>query len=197
MFGSEGELAALAEAGYELGETIEGPDTWETGLAAMTASRTAELKSGEAALGEPPVIDDDDELVILRADYFENYAGRFLSVEAKDRLGGTSGSSYSGPAVSVSWNTGGNSLIDQGPRPMNINIDPDTTPDTYIEHRILIRIGDLGLRRGRAVEDPPRLEHRRVARGQRLRVGRRRPAAARGRLPVRLHDAVHGSDRGL
>ena len=26
---------------------------------------------------------------------------------------------------------------------MNVNIDPDTTPDTYIEHRVLIRIGDL------------------------------------------------------
>ena len=25
---------------------------------------------------------------------------------------------------------------------MNINIDPDTTPDTYIEHRELVRIGD-------------------------------------------------------
>ena len=27
---------------------------------------------------------------------------------------------------------------------MNVNIDPDTTPDTYIEHRILIRIGNIG-----------------------------------------------------
>ena len=25
---------------------------------------------------------------------------------------------------------------------MNVNIDPDTTPDTYIEHRELVRIGD-------------------------------------------------------
>jgi Zinc carboxypeptidase len=49
-----------------------------------------------------------------------------------------------GPAVSISWNTGAGTDIDQGPRPMNVNIDPDTTPDTYIEHRILIRIGDIG-----------------------------------------------------
>ena len=27
---------------------------------------------------------------------------------------------------------------------MNVNIDVDTTPDTYIEHRILVRIGDAG-----------------------------------------------------
>ena len=27
---------------------------------------------------------------------------------------------------------------------MNVNIDPDTTPNTYIEHRELVRIGDAG-----------------------------------------------------
>jgi hypothetical protein len=146
VFASEGELAGLAGAGYELGATIEGPDTWEAGLAEMTATRKAEAKAGDAALGEPPVIADDDELVILRADYFENYAGRFLSVEAKNRLGSSTptGSDYIGPETSVAWNTGAGTPIDQGPRPMNVNIDPDTTPDTYIEHRILIRIGDLG-----------------------------------------------------
>lgn len=146
VFGSENELHGLAEAGYELGETIEGPDTWEAGLADMTSARQAELFAGEAALGDPPVIADDDELVILRADYFENYAGRFLSVEAKNRLGSSTptGSDYIGPETSVAWNTGAGTPIDQGPRPMNVNIDPDTTPDTYIEHRVLIRIGDLG-----------------------------------------------------
>ena len=30
------------------------------------------------------------------------------------------------------------------PRTMSLNIDPDTTPDTYIEHRQLVRIGDVG-----------------------------------------------------
>jgi hypothetical protein len=145
VFGSEGELRALAEAGYELGATIEGPETWEAGLADMKSARRADNRAEAAALGDPPVIADDDELVILRADYFENYAGRFLSVEAKNRLGGSTptGSDYIGPAMSVSWNTGAGTAINQGPRPMNVNIDPDTTPDTYIEHRILIRIGDL------------------------------------------------------
>jgi len=33
---------------------------------------------------------------------------------------------------------------------MNLNIDPDTTPDTYIEHRELVRIGDAG------TNNPPR-----------------------------------------
>ncbi len=145
VFASEGELNALAAAGYQIGTTLQGPGASEESLAEMNAARSLEQKSGEAALGDPPVIADGDELVILRADYFENYAGRYLSVEAKDRLGtaAPSGSTYIGPAVSVSWNVGAGP-IDQGPRPMNINIDPDTTPDTYIEHRILIRIGNVG-----------------------------------------------------
>jgi hypothetical protein len=146
VFGTEGELQALAAAGYELGTTIEGPATWEAGVAAMSAERAREAKADDAALGDPPVIADKDELVILRADYFENYAGRYLSVEAKNRLGTSTptGSDYVGPAMSVSWNTGAGTPIDQGPRTMNVNIDPDTTPDTYVEHRILIRIGNLG-----------------------------------------------------
>jgi hypothetical protein len=146
VFGTEGELLALAEAGYELGTTIEGPATWEAGLADLRAARTLEAKADAAALGDPPVIADDDELVILRADYFENYAGRFLSVEAKNRLGGSTptGADYIGPEMSVSWNTGAGTAIDQGPRLFNVNIDSDTTPDTYIEHRVLIRIGEIG-----------------------------------------------------
>ena len=77
---------------------------------------------------------------MLRVDYFENYAGRFLSVEAKD---GTRGLSTTGASLSLSWNTGEGTAIDQGPRTMNVNIDTDTTPDTYIEHRILVRVGEL------------------------------------------------------
>ena len=145
VFASQAELDDLAAAGYEIGTTLQGPSASFESLSEMNSARALEAKSGEAALGDPPVIADDDELVILRADYFENYAGRYLSVEAKDRLGGAapSGSTYVGPAVSVSWNVGAGP-IDQGPQPMNVNIDPDTTPDTYIEHRILIRIGNIG-----------------------------------------------------
>ena len=47
----------------------------------------AERRADAAALDEPVVTPrtHEDELVVLRADYFENYAGRFLSVEAKTR----------------------------------------------------------------------------------------------------------------
>ena len=146
VFADEGELKALAEAGFEVGPTIEGPKTWEANVSDMASARAFEARADQSALGDPPVIVDDDEIVILRADYFENYAGRFLSVEAKNRLGGSTptGADYIGPEMSVSWNTGAGTDIDQGPRAFNVNIDPDTTPDTYIEHRVLIRIGDIG-----------------------------------------------------
>ena len=45
---------------------------------------------------------------------------------------------------------------------MSVNIDPDTTPDTYIEHRLLVRIGEVGTL-GPAAADAHsgRIEHRR------------------------------------
>jgi hypothetical protein len=144
VFGTEEDFADLHAAGYELGATIEGPDTWRAQIAERQADVRAEARADASALGDPPVIVDEDEIVILRVDYFENYAGRFLSVEAKNRLGRSTptGSDYIGPDMSLSWNTGAGTPIDAIPRSMNVNIDPDTTPDTYIEHRELVRIAE-------------------------------------------------------
>ena len=103
----------------------------------MKAEETAEA----AALAEGGAeVAERGDIVVLRVDYFENYAGRFLSVEAKD---GTRGASTTGESLVVAWNTGAGTAIDQGPRTMNVNIDPDTTPDTYIEHRILVKVGEV------------------------------------------------------
>src|SRR5688572_9293704 len=153
VFGGASGFAALRDAGYTLGSTIEGPATWEERIAEYRAGKRAERRSDAAALDDPiTTADHENEIVILRVDYFENYAGRFLSVEAKDRLGGSTptGATYTGPTLSLSWNTGPGTPIDSTPRTMSVNIDPDTTPDTYIEHRQLVRIGDAGS------ADPPR-----------------------------------------
>jgi zinc carboxypeptidase/chitobiase/beta-hexosaminidase-like protein len=143
VFGTDYQLAALDLAGFDLGDTIEGPSTWRARTAAREATERREGRAEAAALGDLVTPQSHtDEIVVLRVDYFENYAGRFLSVEAKDRLGGAeeSGSTYVGPALSLSFNRGAGTPIDSTPRPMNVNIDPDTTPDTYIEHRELVRI---------------------------------------------------------
>ena len=140
VFGSAEELDALEAAGYSVGRTIEGPATWRDRAADWQAEVKAEKTAEAAALAEGSAeIAPRGDIVVLRVDYFENYAGRFLSVEAKD---GTRGSATTGASLALSWNTGAGTAIDQGPRTMNVNIDPDTTPDTYIEHRILVKVGE-------------------------------------------------------
>jgi zinc carboxypeptidase/chitobiase/beta-hexosaminidase-like protein len=147
VFGTDEELARLERGGYELGATIEGPATWRARAAEREAAIRAERKAGSAARSHRRAMQTHtNEIVVLRVDYFESYAGRFLSVEAKDRQGGaaTSGGAYVGPTLSLSFNGGAGTPIDSPPREMNTNIDPDTTPDTYIEHRELVRIGAAG-----------------------------------------------------
>ena len=153
VFGYQDELDRLANAGYDIGATIEGPGTWREHTREYLQDRRQVARAGAAARKRTArAASHLDEIVILRVDYFENYAGRFLSVEAKTRRGGAAqtGSMYVGPDLSLSYNRGGNTPIDSPPRVMSTNIDPDTTPDTYIEHRELVRIGELG------TTDPPR-----------------------------------------
>ena len=150
VFGTEDELAALEAAGYTVGRTIEGPATWRDRLADRAADVKAEARAEEAARGGggsgPGEVApaDTGEIVVLRADLFENYAGRFLSIEAKTRLAAMSGAVYTGPTLVLAWNKGAGTPIDSDPRTMNLNIDTDTTPDSYVEHRILVRVGDAG-----------------------------------------------------
>jgi hypothetical protein len=147
VFGVEDELEALQAAGYELGATVEGPDTWRARLAERQADVKAEKRADAAALGESiGVASHEDEIVVLRVDYFENYDGRFVSVEAKNRQGRSTptGATYIGPTMALSFNSGPGTEIDSPPRVMNVNIDSDTSPDTYIEHRELVRIGEAG-----------------------------------------------------
>ena len=154
VFGTDDEIADLDAAGFEVGVTIEGRSTWRNRLEARQTDVRKEQRADDAALDEPVITPrtHEDELVVLRVDYFENYAGRFLSVEAKTRLAtlndppdpSTVPTVYTGPTLSLSWDGGAGTPIDSTPRTMNLNIDPDTTPDTYIEHRELVRIGDAG-----------------------------------------------------
>ena len=120
VFGTKQGFARLARAGYDLGPTIEGPATWEDRVAQVMRGRRAERRARAAARGKSiGTASHQDEIVILRADHFENYAGRFLSVEAKDRLGTSSptGATYMGPALELSWDRGPGTPIDSAPRP--------------------------------------------------------------------------------
>ena len=169
VFGSEEELSALEEAGYDISVTIEGPETWAQRIAERDATIQVEKAAkaaagGSAALRRGSAKALADELVVLRVDSFTNYAGRFLSVEAKTRLGGVNAAGdYAGPTLWLSWNKGAGTPFTTINRPMNINVDPDTTPNTYVEHRDLVRIPDgagaptairIGSSTGAAIEAP-------------------------------------------
>jgi hypothetical protein len=147
VFGTEDAIDDLQGAGYDVGATLEGPRTWREQIQEREDAVRAERRADKAAAGDTVTpLSHQDEIVILRVDYFDNRDGRFLSVEAKTREGGAAetGSTYIGPTLSLSWNTGAGTPISTAPRVMSTNIDPDTTPDTYIEHRELVRIGDAG-----------------------------------------------------
>src|SRR5215208_7615301 len=121
VFGTEGELETLEAGGYRLGVTIEGPEIWRERVAERQSEVKAEARADAAALGDIGIQSHEDEIVVLRVDYFETYAGRFLSVEAKDRQATLSGSTYTGPSLSLSFNSGPGTSIDSPPRVMSVN----------------------------------------------------------------------------
>ena len=205
VFGTEQSFAPLDVGGYDLGRTIEGPDTWRARIAARQAEvkcRGAPRRRRRVGRAHRTVQSHEDEIVVLRVDYFENYAGRFLSVEAKDRLGGVDAHRlhvHRADAVPLLEQRGRERRSTPTPRPMGVNIDPDTTPDTYIEHRELVRIGEVGEADAAAADPhPDRLEHRRRSKEADVNIwlgGGLPPMASR--LPEGLHDSLHGPDRGL
>src|SRR5262245_60981113 len=76
VFSDEQGLDKLDAAGFEIARTIEGPKTWEKRADQREAQIKQETRSDAAALDQPvTVTSDPDEIVILRDDYFENYAG--------------------------------------------------------------------------------------------------------------------------
>ncbi len=144
VFGSDADLDRLEAGGYEIGQLLEGPSTWKARLKESRAAEKAEDSARWAAEGNVESA-DTEEVVILRADYFKNYAGQFLSIEAKTRAGGVdpATNNYSGPTLAVAYDTAGNGSVDSAPQTLSVNEDTDTTPDSYIEHRTLIRLNPV------------------------------------------------------
>ena len=163
------ELAALEAAGYQIGETIEDYDNYlariderETALADEALSHEA-AESGEAVGGASlqaaglrslafAAFAETPELTVNRVDYFQNYAGWFLSVEVFDSL--VNGTGSTGPTVSFSWRTESGAYGAATTIPRYIDTDP--TPDSYMYNRILVRIGPASPPYGAGVApDPP------------------------------------------
>ncbi len=84
-----------------------------------------------------------DVVKAQRADYFENYAGRFLSIEGTSSDGHGNGSNgsgtYIGPAMSAVWDSGPGTAADSGgTTPLSTFVDDGV----YLYHFRLVRVGD-------------------------------------------------------
>jgi len=137
------ERAALRAEGFRIGETIEDDASRAAVAEQRDEAREAEqLASAYAEQGAPKTkaaAATRGETVIQRADRFTNYAGTFLYVEAHNKATVSTGAtSFSGPTLALSY-AGADGVWSQAvdvPR----YIDSQTTPDTYMFHRQLVRL---------------------------------------------------------
>ena len=138
------ERAELRAAGFEIGETIEDDATRASVAEERDAQREAEsLATAWAENGVPKskaAVAPHGETTIQRADRFTNYAGTFLYVEAFSKADRSprARTTFSGPTLAMSYAgaDGVYSAATEVPR----YIDTHDHPDTYMFHRLLVRL---------------------------------------------------------
>ena len=80
-----------------------------------------------------------DTVKLGRADYFQNYAGRFISIEAHSSDGGvTANGGYTGPALTAAWLDGSGATLGSG------TLSAFVDDSVYLYHRMLFRVGAVG-----------------------------------------------------
>jgi hypothetical protein len=156
IIATDDEIAQIKALGYEVAYTIEDEDTWRARLAERQAALDAEARSADFAEHGVPAgasvakaglrsLSAAPELVVQRAEYFDNYAGRFLSLEVWDSqitLVAGSNNQFTGPTLSVAWREAGGAYGSSST--VGRYIDTDPTPDAYMFNRTLIRLGPAG-----------------------------------------------------
>jgi hypothetical protein len=172
VIGDDAQVAELRDRGYEILGTIEDEAAyWDRIAHRVRAIEEERRAQAVAESGRPADLNKfglragvaatalASEITVNRVDYFQNYAGRFLSVEAFNANTVVQGSNAgSGPTMAVTWDAGpGTPIGSGGPRNMSPYVDPDPAQDTYLYHRMLIRIGAPGN------DTPPRPSRIRIA----------------------------------
>ncbi|MGH2652835.1 MAG: PxKF domain-containing protein [Actinomycetota bacterium] len=138
-------LDRMREREVLLGREEAALEVAEEGEEARDGSDESQGESGFFSLMSAPEFEPPGEVTIQRADYFENYAGRFLSVEAHNALGTVTG----GPTMAVAWRT---ETGDYGTATTMTKFnDQMNGANNYMYHRVLIRIGTAG-----SISDPDR-----------------------------------------
>ncbi len=140
------ERAYIESLGFAAGVVIEDSSTWEAAGAQREATRAEEQRArlvAEEGAGVLPApgshagdiramgFDTGGEVMILRADYFTNYAGRFLSVAARTALG----ASHGGPTLAMSWKEEGGDFVPA------LVMSKYVDDDVYLYHRQMVRLG--------------------------------------------------------
>ncbi len=105
---------------------------------AEQADSLANLKAGKGVRKARGAGLAADTVQAQRADYFENYAGRFLSIEGWTSAGTNSGTRYSGPALTASWLDASGNTVGTG------TLSAFVDDSVYQYHTNLFRVGNVG-----------------------------------------------------
>jgi hypothetical protein len=139
------ELQLLA-MGYAEGKTVETPEHDAAVRAQADAARAANrdsfsnLTAGRAVKRAAAT----DTVLASRADYFENYSGRFISIEA--RPSDPSNVQSQNPILTAGWDSGAGTTIGGPGQEGQLTPFIDTDPpdgDYYLYHFNTFRVGDL------------------------------------------------------
>ncbi|HWK24963.1 MAG TPA: M14 family zinc carboxypeptidase [Solirubrobacter sp.] len=144
-----GEQAQLEALGYKAGAVVETPES-QAAVRAEADRKDRELADANANLKAGRTVKKAasaaaDTVLASRADYFENYAGRFINIEARTSAG--SPVSSQNPVMTASWDSGPGTELGgpgkQGTLSPYIDSDP---PDAnyYLYHRNIFRVGAIG-----------------------------------------------------
>ncbi|HET6551080.1 MAG TPA: hypothetical protein VFG79_21620, partial [Solirubrobacter sp.] len=139
--------AQFEAMGYKAGDVVETPQS-QAAVRAEADAAVRELARAKRNLHQPARARRGaaatDTVLTSRADYFENYAGRYVSIEARTSDG--SGDRDENPVMTAAWDSGEGTELggagQEGVLDPYIDRDP---PDAnyYMYHRNIFRVGDL------------------------------------------------------
>ena len=143
------EKARLEAMGYRAGTVVESPES-QAAVRAEADRRDRELADAKANLEAGRAVRKGakgatDTVLTSRADYFENYAGRYINIEARTSDG--SPVTAENPVLTAAWDSGpGTELGGEGKEgTLSPYIDRDPPDaDYYLYHRNIFRVGDIG-----------------------------------------------------
>jgi hypothetical protein len=152
--------AVLEAQGYKAIDVVQGPDHADALRAerdAAIAQNKAAEENAEAGTAVAKVklkgVGATGLVRAQRADYWESYAGRFLSIEGYTPDGkygncvtnsGRLSCAYQGPSLAATWLDAGGSTLGTANLSVFNDTDSSLNPWAYLYHYTMVRLGDQG-----------------------------------------------------